>query len=68
MHASACAVCGFDSFELTYLTSTDAKTPETVRAVQCQRCGTIVGVMDDHRETLASIEKRLSAIERKLKI
>lgn len=67
MPASACPTCGFDSFELAYLISPELKANETVRAVQCERCGTIVGVLEDHSEILASMEKRLKALERRLK-
>jgi hypothetical protein len=67
MPASACPTCSFTSFELTYLTSTERKAPETVRVVQCERCGTIAGVMEDNSQVLASIEKRLRNLEQKLK-
>ena len=62
---STCSKCGHHSFELTYLTSGNPKT--TISAVQCENCGAIVGVLDDLSETFASIEKRLKAIEQKLK-
>jgi transcription initiation factor IIE alpha subunit len=48
-----------------YLTSGSPKT--TISAVQCESCGAIVGVLDDLSEILASIEKRLKAVEQKLK-
>jgi hypothetical protein len=48
-----------------YLTSGDPKT--SISAVQCESCGAIVGVLDDLGKTLASIERRLKAIEEKLK-
>lgn len=64
MPASACPKCGFNSFELTYLTSGDPNT--NVRAVQCESCGTIVGVMDDLDSILSKIERRLEALEKKL--
>ena len=64
MPASTCPKCGNQSFELTYLTSTDPGAG--VRAVQCEACGTIVGVMDDLDSTLAKIETRLAALETKL--
>jgi transcription elongation factor Elf1 len=63
--ASSCPKCGHHSFELTYLTSGSPKT--TIRAVQCESCGAIVGVLDDLSEILARIEKRLKAIEQNLK-
>jgi transcription elongation factor Elf1 len=62
---SSCPKCGYHSFELTYLTSGNPKT--TISAVQCESCGAIVGVSDDLSEILASIDKRLKAIEQKLK-
>jgi uncharacterized Zn finger protein len=64
MPASTCPKCGFNSFELTFLTSGDPNT--NVRAVQCESCGTIVGVMDDLESILSSLEKRLKAVEKKL--
>ncbi|MDT4955048.1 MAG: hypothetical protein QOJ02_3186 [Acidobacteriota bacterium] len=63
--ASSCPKCGHHSFELMYLTSGSPKT--TISAVQCESCGAIVGVLDDLSEKLARIEKRLKAIEQKLK-
>jgi hypothetical protein len=48
-----------------YLTSGDPKT--SISAVQCENCGAIVGVLDDLGKTLARIERRLKAIEEKLK-
>jgi transcription elongation factor Elf1 len=63
--ASSCPRCGQHSFELMYLTSGDPKT--NISAVQCENCGAIVGVLDDLGKTLASIERRLKAIEEKLK-
>src|SRR5215210_1588444 len=47
MPASTCPTCGFDSFELAYLISPELKANEAVRAVQCERCGTVVGVLED---------------------
>jgi uncharacterized Zn finger protein len=64
MPVSSCPKCGFHSFELTYLTSGDPNT--NVRAVQCESCGAVVGVMDDLESILSSVEKRLEALEKKL--
>jgi uncharacterized Zn finger protein len=63
--ASSCPKCGQHSFELTYLTSGNPRT--NISAVQCENCGAIVGVLDDLGKTLASVERRLKAIEQKLK-
>jgi uncharacterized Zn finger protein len=63
--ASTCPKCGQHSFELTYLTSGNPKT--NISAVQCENCGAIVGVLDDLGKIIASMEKRLKAIEQKLK-
>ncbi|HEX8890369.1 MAG TPA: hypothetical protein VF779_14545 [Pyrinomonadaceae bacterium] len=38
----------------------------SIRAVQCERCGAIVGVLDDLSSKLESIDERLKALERKL--
>jgi hypothetical protein len=49
---------------LAVLVSTDSK--QTVSAVQCEKCGTIVGVLEDTGLILSKIEKRLRVLERKL--
>lgn len=64
MPASSCPKCEYQSFELIYLTSGNAET--SIRAVQCERCGAIVGVLDDFGSIFSGIEERLKAIERKL--
>jgi transcription elongation factor Elf1 len=64
MPASTCPKCSHHSFELAVLVSTDSK--QTVSAVQCEKCGTIVGVLEDTGPILSKIEKRLRALERKL--
>lgn len=64
MPASSCPKCAYQSFELIYLASGNAETG--LSAVQCERCGAIVGVLDDLGSVLSSIDERLKAIERKL--
>jgi len=64
MPASSCPQCAHQSFELIYLTSGNAEM--SIRAVQCERCGAIVGVLDDLSSKLESIDERLKALERKL--
>jgi transcription initiation factor IIE alpha subunit len=49
---------------LIYLTSGNAEM--SIRAVQCERCGAIVGVLDELSSKLESIDERLKALERKL--
>jgi predicted nucleic-acid-binding Zn-ribbon protein len=66
MPSSTCFKCGNQSFELTYLLSTDSKT--TVHVVQCEACGSIVGTLDDLNTSLSEIERLLKAIEEKLHI
>jgi predicted nucleic-acid-binding Zn-ribbon protein len=66
MPSSTCFKCGNQSFELTYLTSTDSNT--TVRVVQCEYCGAVAGVLDDIATTLSEIDTILKAIEEKLQI
>jgi len=64
MPASSCPQCAHQSFELIYLTSGNAET--SIRAVQCERCGAIVGVLDELSSKLESIDERLKALEQKL--
>ena len=64
MPASSCPKCAHQSFELIYLASGTAETG--LSAVQCERCGAIVGVLDDLSAVLSSIDERLKAIEQKL--
>lgn len=66
MPSSTCFKCGNQSFELTYLISTDLKT--TVRVVQCEFCGSVTGALDDLGANLSEIDKILKAIEEKLQI
>jgi hypothetical protein len=47
--------------------SEDPKEPENVRFVRCANCKTVVGALDDLWDVLGRIEKRLAALERKLK-
>ena len=67
MSTSACPTCGLGNFELTHVESDDPTQSEKVRLVQCASCGTVVGAMDELRDALGRIEKRLAALERKLK-
>jgi hypothetical protein len=64
MPASSCPKCDHQSFELIYLTSGNAEM--SIRAVQCERCGAIVGVLDDLVSMLSNIDERLKAIERRM--
>jgi len=64
MPASSCPKCEHLSFELVYLTSGNSEM--SIRAVQCERCGAIVGVLDDLSSLLENIDLRLKALERKL--
>lgn len=64
MPASSCPKCDHQSFELIYLTSGNAEM--NLSAVQCERCGAVVGVMDDLSSVLSNIEERLKTIEQKL--
>jgi uncharacterized Zn finger protein len=65
MPESTCSKCGNQSFELIDLRSTDTKT--TIQAVQCESCGTIVGVVEDLSANLTEIERRLKSLEVKLR-
>lgn len=67
MSSSACPTCGHGNFELTDVKSDDPEEPERVRLVRCADCGTVVGALDDMRDVLGRIEKRLAALERKSK-
>ena len=64
MPASSCPKCSYQSFELIYLTSGNSEM--NIRAVQCEMCGAIVGVLDELSSTISSIDERLKAIERRL--
>ena len=64
MPASSCPKCDYQSFELIYLTSGNSEM--SISAVQCERCGAIVGVLDDLSSILNGIDERLKAVERKL--
>ena len=64
MPASSCPKCSYQSFELIYLTSGNSEM--NIRAVQCEMCGAIVGVLDELSSIISSIDERLKAIERKL--
>jgi len=64
MPASSCPKCDHQSFELIYLTSGNAEL--NLSAVQCERCGAIVGVLEDLSSILSGIEERLKAVEQRL--
>jgi len=64
MPASSCPTCSYQSFELIYLTSGNSEM--NIRAVQCEMCGAIVGVLDELSSVISSIDERLKAIERRL--
>ena len=64
MPASSCPKCSYQSFELIYLTSGNSEM--NIRAVQCEMCGAIVGVLDDLSSMLENIDERLKAVEQKL--
>lgn len=66
MASSTCSKCGYQSFELTYLTSADSKI--SVQIVQCEFCGAIAGALGDLGTSLSEIENLLKAIEEKLYI